>query len=101
MIPVTVFTLLVLKLTEGYLLASHCIQSCIFFLFCGWVVTIDKEKSEHSTKDSRKVAIANICCAVVVSFGCVLVLSYLSIRRLSSKEATQRKIPIGLKVLLN
>lgn len=42
MIPLTILTLLILNLTEGYLVAYFCIQSYIFFLFCGWVVTLDE-----------------------------------------------------------
>ena len=42
MIPLTVFTLLILNLTEGYLVAYFCIQSYIFFLFCGWLFMLER-----------------------------------------------------------
>ena len=42
MIPLTVFILFILNLTEGYLVAYFCVQSYIFFLFCGWVVILDE-----------------------------------------------------------
>ncbi len=42
MIPLTIFTLYVLNLTEGYLIGSFCVQSSLFFLLCGWVVFLDK-----------------------------------------------------------
>ncbi len=80
MIPVTVCTLLVLNLVEGYLLAFLCIQSCIFYLFCGWIVAIDKEELEHKEKKNRILAIANISCAAVICAGCVLALSLYSTR---------------------
>ena len=41
MIPLTIFTLYVLNLTEGYLIAYFCVQSYLFYLFCGWVVALD------------------------------------------------------------
>ena len=41
MIPLTIFTLYVLNLTEGYLVGYFCVQSCIFFLFCGWILVFD------------------------------------------------------------
>lgn len=43
MIPLTIVTLYVLNLTEGYLVAYFCIQSYIFFLFCGWILALDMD----------------------------------------------------------
>lgn len=42
LIPLTIFTLYVLNLTEGYLIGSFCVQSSVFFLLCGWIVFLDK-----------------------------------------------------------
>lgn len=49
MIPLTVFMLLVLNLTEGYLVAYFCVPSCVFYLFCGWIVAMDQEEKGHSS----------------------------------------------------
>lgn len=43
LIPLTVLTIFVLNLTEGYLIASFSFPSSVFFLLCGWILVLDRK----------------------------------------------------------
>ncbi len=43
-IPVAILMLVTLDMAESFLVAYFSIMGCVFFLFCGWVCAIDRDK---------------------------------------------------------